>query len=294
MWRPRLVNAHCSSAIANIQWHINSLRWAQSKLESEMIINVQIFIRHPNESNLKKKNHKKSQLIIKRKIFLSIDTYPIPLKWAQSAEKKRITQSKTEPYSANQKGFTVITFYPYFKTVLMHFLSANHKLNGFGCIGPWCLVHPSSVKASVIQANNSFFIWMYFSFFRSLFLSDFFFYVWTRKLSSLREMNRSDYTCKHLWHGNWKFQCRNHKIAIQIFFFYHSTNLRIRYTYTPRVIAECDQCFHSRRNFIRNFGYIFFLLSFSMHFKLDLGTWHFYELYIQRFCTLNRSIIPIS
>lgn len=164
VWQPRLVNPHCSSAIANIQWHTNSLRWAQSKLESEMIINVQIFIRHPNESNLKKKITKKVNWL-SNEIFLSIDTYLIPLKWAQSAEKKRITQSKTEPYSANQKGFTVITFYPYFKTVLMHFLSANHKLNGFGCIGPWCLVHPSSVKASVIQANNSFFIWMYFSFF---------------------------------------------------------------------------------------------------------------------------------
>lgn len=42
---------------------------------------------------------------------------------------------------------------------------------------------------------------------------------------------------------------------------------------TPRVIAECDQCFLSRHNFIRNFGYFFFL--FHSRCTSNLGTWHF-------------------
>lgn len=153
------------------------------------------------------------------------------------------------------------------------------------------LTHLSSVRASVIQANNSFFIqnlcvYMVVALGKRESVCGCNVHrtcTWT--LSSLWDCPNSAH--KHLRHGNWKFWCRDHKDPI-----FFSSNVMYSLWYS----LKCDQFYLSLHNFIRKFR--LFFLRFRFHFVFIVGTIsnqylaHFYELCMQHIESKRRADSP--
>lgn len=128
----------------------------------------------------------------------------------------------------------------------MYFLSANHKLDGFVILAPVRSVYPSLGLLRLSQANNSCF------YSHRIFFSFSVIWMWTRKLSSLRDFTESTNIETFM---AWKLKNFGvETIKLRLFLFAHLTESD---THTESYSAECDQCSLGRHNLIRNFWHVF-------------------------------------